>query len=30
MEPALVAEKIINAVILSDKTLVTDITISRK
>ena len=30
MNPALVAEKIVNAVILSDKTLVTDITINRK
>jgi short-subunit dehydrogenase len=30
MEPTLVAEKIVNAVILSDKTLVTDITINRR
>jgi len=30
MNPALVAEKIVNAVILSDKTLVTDITINRR
>jgi short-subunit dehydrogenase len=30
MNPSLVAEKIVNAVILSDKTLVTDITINRR
>jgi uncharacterized protein len=30
MEPALVAEKIVNAVLLSDKMLVTDITINRR
>jgi len=30
MDPAIVAEKIVNAVLLSDKTLVTDITINRR
>ena len=30
MDPAKVAEKIVNAVLLSDKMLVTDITINRK